>query len=120
MTRQPVPRSEIPVRQKSELTIFGRFLKWIAIGAVAFVMGMALSKCGQTSASTTTGVPWGDYSSNLQGSIVAARDAKDCVGLQTMFNDADANNAVTMTRAGHNNADLMTYIDWAMKSAGCH
>ncbi len=46
--------------------------------------------------------------------------AKDCRGLQTEFDNADANNVATQTRTGHNNASLMGYIDGKLRDAGCY
>lgn len=65
------------------------------------------------------GVPWGDYAPAVRQGIDAAAAAKDCATLQTAFNNADANGAATMTRTGHNNAELMKYIDTQLKAAGC-
>jgi hypothetical protein len=45
---------------------------------------------------------------------------RDCQGLRREFDSADANNAATLSRTGHNNAALMDYIDQNMKEAGCH
>ena len=82
--------------------------------ALAAIAAFALlTACGSD-------VPWEDYDPGLKGRITTARDAKDCPGLQTMFDAADKNNEATMARAGHNNADLMSYIDDALKAAGCH
>jgi hypothetical protein len=65
-------------------------------------------------------VEWGDYVSSLKGRLDALAQTKDCAGLQTEFNTADANNAATMNRVGHNNAKLMAYIDAQMKASGCY
>ena len=46
--------------------------------------------------------------------------AKDCTGLQSEFDAADANNAATKARTGHNNAELMGYIDDLMRKVGCY
>lgn len=69
---------------------------------------------------TTTGVQWGDYAPGLQGRIDGLASSKDCASLQTEFNNADANNNATMRRTGHNNAELMGYIDDKMRAAGCY
>ena len=66
------------------------------------------------------GVPWSDYAGDLRGRIDGLAASKDCSGLQQQFDNADANNAATMTRTGHNNATLMGYIDDKMRAAGCY
>lgn len=68
----------------------------------------------------SSGVQWQDYNPSLQSQLDQLRAAKDCAGLQSQFDTADANNAATMSRTGHNNAQLMGYIDTAMRSAGCY
>lgn len=65
-------------------------------------------------------VPWSDYASGLQSRIDGLATAKDCSGLQSEFDVADANNAAQMSRTGRNNARLMDYIDTQMRVAGCH
>lgn len=64
-------------------------------------------------------VPWGDYSPTVQTGIDDLTAAGDCAGLQEQFDIADANNEATMTRTGHNNADLMAYIGESLELAGC-
>lgn len=66
------------------------------------------------------GVQWSDYAAGVQGRIDALAASKDCDGLQAEFDAADANNAVTLNRTGHNNAELMSYIDGQMRAAGCY
>jgi hypothetical protein len=65
------------------------------------------------------GVPWGDYAPSLQAQIDAMATAKDCDGLQIEFNQADANNVATANRVGHNNVELMKYIDDKQRAANC-
>lgn len=70
--------------------------------------------------SDRTEVPWADYEVTLQAQIDDLTAAGDCAGLQAAFDTADANNDATMSRTGHNNADLMTYIDESMRLAECY
>lgn len=77
-------------------------------------------KGGGATAAPAAAVPWSDYAPSLQGSIDALTAAKNCPELQAQFDNADANNKATLSRTGHNNADLMGYIDAAMKKAGCY
>jgi hypothetical protein len=65
-------------------------------------------------------VQWEDYAASLKARIDVARKAKDCTKLQAEFDTADANNAATMERTGHNDAQLMAYIDAAMRIADCY
>lgn len=66
------------------------------------------------------GVPWADYAGGVQSHIDTLKAQRDCAGLQSEFNNADANNAATMSRTGHNNAEMMKYIDSAMSQVGCY
>lgn len=65
-------------------------------------------------------VPWGDYDASVKARIDELGAESDCAGLQDEFDNADANNDATMNRTGHNNADLMGYIDEWMREAGCY
>ena len=80
---------------------------------------LALTGCGSDEAAVT-GVPWGDYASGVQARIDAMATDADCAGLQAEFDQADANGDATMDRTGHNNAELMKYIDGKMRAAGCY
>lgn len=71
-------------------------------------------------AAPAAGVPWGDYAATLRSKIDGMGASKDCTGLQAEFDAADRNNAATMSRTGHNNAQLMGYIDTTMRTAGCY
>ena len=65
-------------------------------------------------------VPWSDYSPTLKGDLDSLASASNCQELQSQFDVADQNNQATMARTGHNNADLMGYIDSLMQNAGCY
>lgn len=73
-----------------------------------------------TTEGSTIDVPWDDYAAQVKITIDDLAIAKDCTGLQAQFDTADANNEATMTRTGHNNADLMSYIDDKLRTAGCY
>lgn len=100
----------------------------LGIAAVLLLAGCASSVPAEAPASssaasqapTRTEVPWGDYDPSVQTRIDDLTDAADCSALQAEFDTADANNDITMNRTGHNNADLMTYIDEALELAGCY
>ena len=85
--------------------------------AAVALAGLVLAGCSSGGGDS---VPWGDYAPDVQSRIDKLASSKDCAGLQDSFDTADANNEATMKRTGHNNAALMTYIDDAMKSAGCY
>ena len=87
-----------------------------AIGLAA--AALLLVACGGGDAPPD--VPWSDYAPAVRTRIDGLAAAKDCAGLQREFDQADANNQSTMSRTGHNNSDLMAYIDWQEKRAGCH
>ena len=84
---------------------------------------IVLAGCGTPSGANgggTSSVQWKDYAANLQAQLDASANAKDCAALQKQFNAADANSQATVSRTGHNNADLMAYIDGKMRGAGCY
>lgn len=100
-----------------------------ATAALVFVALLAASGCtpsddsgrgGAGGSGGSGGVPWQDYAPNLQSRIDDLAGAKDCTSLQAEFDAADANNDATRSRTGHNNADLMAYIDSKMRSTGCY
>jgi hypothetical protein len=83
--------------------------------ALAALVGLVIlvSSCNGDS------VPWGDYAPSVKATVDSLEAAKDCAGLQEQFDTADANNAITQARTGHNNAALMSYIDHALRRSGC-
>lgn len=60
------------------------------------------------------------YSVTVQERIDTMADHRDCAGLQDEFDIADANDAATRNRTGSGTADLMGYIDDAMRRVGCY
>lgn len=82
-----------------------------AVLKTSAILVVVLTACGGGS----SGVQWGDYAPGLQARI----DAENCTALQAEFDQADANNAATKARVGHNNAKLMVYINDRIKAAGC-
>lgn len=86
-----------------------------------YVWGVTLLLVAGCSASgSDSGVPWDDYSPDLRERIDDLGDTADCAALQDEFDAADANNAATKARTGHNNAGLLAYIDAVMRDAGCY
>lgn len=70
--------------------------------------------------SATATFPAGRYADQVRISIDAQVAAKDCKALQAAFDTATANDAAQRTRTGSGTADLMTYIDGALKFAHCY
>lgn len=108
------------------------FTKSIGVVAVAALLltGCSVSKskeeavekntAGVVQTTDRTEVEWADYDASVKTTIDDLETAKDCAGLQSQFDIADANSEATMNRAGHSNAKLMGYIDEALKAAGCY
>lgn len=65
-------------------------------------------------------VQWEDYAPSVKTRIDELAAQKDCEALQAEFDNADANNEATMSRVGHNNAQLMSYIDFLMSKSACY
>jgi hypothetical protein len=65
-------------------------------------------------------VPWADYFADVKQRIDQATRQGKCKALQHEFDIADANSDATMERTGHSNANLMSYIDEALREAGCY
>jgi len=65
-------------------------------------------------------VQWEDYAAELKANIDDMAALPDCAGLQNEFDIADANSEATMDRVGHGNAELMRYVDEAMRLAHCY
>jgi hypothetical protein len=87
---------------------------------ILLALALLFAACSPAAAPSDGGVPWSDYSPTVRAGIDAAAASKDCAALQAAFDSADANNATTMSRTGHNNAALMSYIDGKLKAAGCY
>lgn len=64
-----------------------------------------LAACGGTSKPPQ--VEWNNYPPNVQQGVQDRIEAGDCDGLQHMFN-------------GAKDADLLDYLDWQMRRAGCY
>jgi hypothetical protein len=77
------------------------------------------SSDGGAAVQRQVGVQWADYPPTLQAKIDALALAKDCVALQVEFNQADATNLATQSRFGHNNFELLKYIDDKQRAANC-
>lgn len=86
-----------------------------ALAVVVLATGLAACSGG-----AANDVPWEDYAPSVRTEIEAAAQARDCPALQKRFDAADSTNEVTRKRTGHNNADLMNYIDGLMREAGCY
>jgi hypothetical protein len=74
----------------------------------------------EAQAGARTAVEWEDYDASVQVRIDEMQTAADCAGLQGEFDIADANSTATLNRTGHSNANLMSYIDEALRLAGCY
>jgi|GEM_PF-2322150 hypothetical protein len=110
-------------------------MKRFLLPLTGLALALSLSACGGSSGESaasqatseaisapvvTETVPWSDYSPTLKNDLDALASAMNCQELQSQFDIADQNNQATMDRTGHNNADLMGYIDSLMQSAGCY
>lgn len=92
---------------------------------LALSRAIAITACLLTglvgcSSSGSSGVQWDDYAPGTRARIDALAAARDCLALQAEFDQAEANGAATRARTGHNSAELMRYVDEAMRSAGCY
>ncbi len=70
--------------------------------------------------SSGSGVDWENYAPSVKAQIDSLASASDCAGLQAEFDTADANDDAQRARTGDGNADLMSYINDKMSSAGCY
>ena len=90
--------------------------------AVVVLLAIPIASCssdGSAAVSRKAGVQWGDYPPTLQTKIDALALAKDCDALQIEFNQAHASNLATQNRVGHNNFELLKYIDDKQRAANC-
>lgn len=62
---------------------------------------------------------WFGYAPEVKARIDRLATARDCAGLQKEFDLADAN-ADRQRERGANPAEVMAYIDDAMKDSGCY
>lgn len=91
----------------------------IALVVLLAIPFAACSSDGDAAVQREVGVQWADYPPSLQAKIDALALAKDCDALQVEFNQADATNLATQSRIGHNNFELLKYIDDKQRAANC-
>lgn len=106
-------------KKRLVIAVVAVFLLLAAIGSFLPSTGQP-GTGGGAATQDPAGVPWADYASSVRERIDAASAAGDCDALQAEFDTADANNEATLARTGHNNADLMGYIDDRLRAAGCY
>lgn len=88
---------------------------------LAWIAGVVLLSCSLIQQDEESGVPWEDYSPDVKTRIDNLAANGNCKALQKEFDTAAKTSDATMARTGtHNNADLMDYIDQAMRDAGCY
>jgi hypothetical protein len=98
----------------------------VIVFAILAVVGSTMAPRAPSSGGSPSSAPegatvlWSDYAADLHTRIDSLTSGRDCPGLQREFDAADANNAATLSRTGHNNAALMDYINQNMKTAGCY
>ena len=85
------------------------------MGAAA-LLSVSVVGCSADSES----VPWEDYSPNLETQIDNMVAEQDCEGLRKEFEAADSENEAMKSRTGHDNTDLLAYLDASMLDAGCY
>jgi hypothetical protein len=73
--------------------------------ALSVTLLFLLAACGGSSG--PPGVDWSQVPQNQHQAIDDAVAAKDCQQMQTYFD-------------GSTTADVLTYLDWQMKHAGCY
>ena len=65
-------------------------------------------------------VNWNEYGSQLRVIIANDYKSRDCQSLQNTFDLAVYTNPEHSAEYGHNNANLMQYIDHLLKAANCY
>ncbi len=88
---------------------------WLTVGILVLLFGGCTAWVANSG-----GVQWADYLPAVKTELDDMAARYDCAGLQEKFDIADDNNVATMNRTGHNNAELMGYIDDLMRDAGCY
>ena len=83
----------------------------------ALVIALAAG-CDQSTSAPA--VDWENYSPTVKTRIDAWGTASDCVALQAEFDISVQNDTAQRNRTGNGNADLMAYIDAALKRGGCY
>lgn len=78
---------------------------------LAAILCATLAACASSDPDGPPKVEWGKTAArSVKADVDAQAKAKDCDGLQTAFD----------TAGGNKRPDLMSYIDWSMKRAGCY
>ena len=71
--------------------------------ATVAALGLVLTACG----GGEPDVNWSSIPSNQHVAIQDAVNARDCARMQTAFDHSEA-------------ADVLSYLDWHMRDAGCY
>lgn len=93
------------------------------IAVLAAAAAISLSGAGATPARAAEKPPkvdWSSYSPAVKPRIKALAKAKDCSALQAEFDTADANDELQRKRTGTGNTQLMAYLDFKLRKAGCY
>ena len=103
--------------------------KWKAIKVACITAGVLIlsTGCGATSENSganqqrpqTAGVNWDNYPPLVKSRTSQLITERDCSSLRKEFDNSYANDANQRNRVGEGNANLMTYIDDALKSSDC-
>lgn len=95
-------------------------MSWAHRMSAAACAALIVCACSSSDkVATTTTVPWRDYEPGLQSQIDAMSAAKDCDGMQSVFNKIGATNLAVRNAHGHGNEEVLGYIDAKERAAGC-
>ena len=74
----------------------------------------------RVSVSKKYNINWNEYNPNMYKDLKALEAKRDCYGLQYVFDLAVLNNKAHARQYGHNNVNLMRYIDQLLRRAKCY
>jgi hypothetical protein len=97
-------------------------MRWAFRILTGVCAALSLGACsGSDAAKAPVNLPvqWGDYSPGLQAKIDAMSTAKDCNGMQDVFNQIGATNLAVRNKFGHGNVEVLQYIDDKERAASC-
>lgn len=65
-------------------------------------------------------VAWNEYSLEFEKELWTRFDAKDCQGMQYIFDLLAADNGNHIIEYGHTNSGMMRFVDYLLKAQNCY
>ena len=92
----------------------------LLISILLLIPNIAYAQETKASVSKEYKINWSEYNPNLYNKIKIFEKNRNCRELQNLFDLAVINNKAHSRQYGHNNVNLMRYIDQVLRRAKCY